>query len=558
MITSVAFFAIMLLPVAMAQTIPGEEDFTNSTGPTAHTSLDITTLQSYKIDPKITEDMLRLESDDPPLTVEFGVAFDELHLIIFGYEDHIRPQYVEFLEDLEITVLGVVGNVLEVSIHPSQEDRLDEIKKQLGIMYPDVDIDLTISPGLIYVDTITKTSTVNTAIPNGLGSLSNTIDVSNNATLNSITVSITVNHEDHDENYIKLTPPNENAITLFSRERGHADGVQTFTYSSTTNSHLAKLVGKNISGDWLLNVRDAYRGSDRGTLQSWSLTFDATPTATTSDNSNTNGDETTNENLLEQFFNLIFGDISCNNLRDDCVPKVAGQYISYIGRTGTERHSSIGLGGLNTTDGVEGFIISGHAPGHGNVGKVIAHELTDTDGNVQYTKPLGVVVINNGNITSSGYFKADVAFVEYPKECVVTETQLCYGETNNYKETVKPFEIFKSNGNTYTVTSYDSYPTRNTAVNAIGSGTQTLFSGTINDNFQAVQTEDGYTYVALATFNAMEGDSGGPVFSTPNTDDEVEFVGIIMGVVQKNNINYTGFVPWYKIQSDLGLQSSIP
>ena len=557
-IAVMVFFAIALLPVAIAQTMPGEDDFTNSIGPTAHTSLDITTLQSYKIHPEITKDLLRLEPGDTPLTVEFGVAYDELNLIGFGYEDHIRPQYVEFLEDLEITVLGTVGNVMEMSIHPSQEYRLDEIRKQLDVMYPNVNIKLSISPVLIYVDTTTKTSTVNTSIPNGISSLSNTINVSNNATLNSITVSITINHEDHDENYIKLTPPNGNAVTLFSRERGHADGVQTFTYSNTTNSNLAKLVGKNILGDWMLNVRDAYGGSDTGTLKSWSLTFDATPTTTTSDGSNINGNEATNENLLEQFFNLIFGDTSCNSLLDDCVPKVAGQYISYIGRNGTESHSSIGLGGLNTTSGVEGFIIAGHAVGHGSTGKVIAHELTDTDDSIQYTKPLGVVAINN-SVTSSNYLTADVAFVEYPRECIVTATQLCYGETGNYKETVKPFQVFKSNGKTYAVTSYSGYPIRNSAVNTIASATQTLLSGTINDNFQRVLLPEGhYSYVALATFNAREGDSGGPVFLTPNADDEIEFAGIIMGTVSKNDVNYTGFVPWYKIRSDLGLQSSIP
>ena len=125
---------------------------------------------------------------------------------------------------------------------------------------------------------------------------------------------------------------------------------------------------------------------------------------------------------------------------------------------------------------------------------------------------MGVVAINN-SVTSSNYLTADVAFVEYPRECVVTATQLCYGETGNYKETVKPFQVFKSNGKTYAVTSYSGYPISNSAVNTIASATQTLLSGTINDNFQRVLLPEGhYSYVALATFNAREGDSGGPVF----------------------------------------------
>lgn len=63
-----------------------------------------------------------------------------------------------------------------------------------------------------------------------------------------MTVSITVDHEDHDEMYMKLSGPDGIEKIIFTRECGHADGVQTFTYSSTTNTDLARLTGTDIFG----------------------------------------------------------------------------------------------------------------------------------------------------------------------------------------------------------------------------------------------------------------------------------------------------------------------
>jgi len=553
--------SIMLLGLgeASAQIVPGQEDFTG-TGPTGHV-FDITTLESYRHFPEITRDMLMVGHGNASMTAEFGQAYDEINLIAFGYEDHIVAEHVEFLEDLDVTLLGGHGNALTIGIHPSQEDRLAEIRERLGTMYPNVEITVDVGefsyldvPTVTYTDIITKSSTVNTAIPNGGGeSISNSIQVTEHATLNSFTVDIVVDHEDHDEMYMKLIAPSGREITVFSRERGHADGVQTFTYSSTTTPGLGRLAGSDIFGTWTLNIRDAYTGSDTGTFQSWSLNFSATPVSSSSDGSSSSGGETAGENLLERFFNLIFGDTVCNSLADDCVPKVGGQYVSYIGRDDTERHSSIGLGGLNTTQGVEGFLVAGHAPGHGNVGKIIAHELTDTNNVITYTKPLGQVVINN-DARPNGLLLADIALVEYPKLCTVTEDQLCYGDTDEYRPTVKQMEIYRSNGQTYNVTDWDRMTT-NEAVNAIGFTANRLLTGTVHDDLIRVTLPDNnYAYVAVTTLAIGEGDSGAPVFTPPNSNHEVEIMGTVMGRVVIGTTTYSVVVPWNYISADLGLQ----
>lgn len=559
---AIPFFVLALLTSGMAfaqqnneQNVDNPHLPDDEIGPVGNTLLDITTLESYKLHPEITKEMLEVLPGEKPLTVDFGIAYDELNLIDYGIQEHIQEEHVEFLEELNITVFGKQGNALAISLHPSQEEQLQEITKKLESMYPNIDIQVSISPGLIYHDSITQSSIVNKPIPNGRGdSITDSIILTQSATINSMSVSIVVTHEDHDEMYMTLTTPENKVIKLFSRERGHDDGLQTFTYTSSKVSDLARLAGKDISGTWSLNVRDAYTGSDTGTLKSWSMMFDATPKTTTNDGTNSNGDETTNENLLEQFFNLIFGDTVCNSLKDDCVPKVAGQYISYIGRDNlAERHSSIGLGGLNTTDGTEGFVIAGHAPGHGNLGKLVAHELVNINSTINYTKTLGEVVINN-NGTTSNYLRADVAFVEYPKECKNTEGSLCYGYTGKYQPTVKPLEIYKSNGQTYTVTD-SAYVSRTGTVHAMGYSSNTLLSGTVFAPSQKVLTDEGFrTYLALATFAVQQGDSGGPVFTSPNDNDEVKIVGIISGSVPINDVNYGGYVRWLTVQNDLGLQ----
>ena len=359
-----------------------------------------------------------------------------------------------------------------------------------------------------------------------------------------MTLDIRINHEDHDEMRITMTPPGDKAITVFNRDTGHDDGLQTFSYTSATNADLAKLVGSNIAGVWTLNVMDVVSGSDTGTLQRWALTFDATPVTTPS-----------NENLLEQFFNAIFGDTTCNSTGDDCVPKVGGSAIHNTVGDNSKAKGSIGLGGIKTTDGREGFIISGHGVGHGDVGKIIAHDLKISNGTATYMDPLGEVVINNGPARAN-LLAADMAFVEYPTECKVTETQLCYGNTDVYKPTVRPLEIFKSNGNTYTVIGEDRFPARNDNIRAMGHTSQ-LLTGTVYDNYHRITDSEGHSIaVAMATFQSRSGDSGGPVFTPPNTDDEVNIAGAIKGAVSfGSSTEYTAYMPWYQIVADLKLKA---
>ncbi len=75
------------------------------------------------------------------------------------------------------------------------------------------------------------------------------------------------------------------------------------------------------------------------------------------------------------------------------------------------------------------------------------------------------------------------------------------------------------------------------------------------DTSQRVLTQEGFRmYLTLSTFNSKNGDSGGPVFTPPNSDGEVKIVGIISGSVPIDGENYSGYTRWSDIQRDLGLQ----
>ena len=96
---AVQFLALVLLNVpgiAFAQnTKDGTAEQQNphlpggNVGPTDNTLLDITTLESYNLHLEITKEMLEVLPGENPLTVDFGVAYDELNLIAFVHADHI-------------------------------------------------------------------------------------------------------------------------------------------------------------------------------------------------------------------------------------------------------------------------------------------------------------------------------------------------------------------------------------------------------------------------------------------------------------------------------------
>lgn len=232
--------------------------------PADYEALDITRLESYRIYPEQT--LQALESGGVPLTQELGQAYDELNLAKTGHERRLRAEYSEFLEGLNVTLLARHSDGLLVGIDPSQHERLAEIEERLGTIYPRVGIALTVSD--YYAGTVSWSSEPDVAIPNGAGSVTDSIDVAN--ATGPLTVSVTIDHEDHDELYVILVAPDGTATTIFERETGHAAGLQTFTYSSAT---YPGIMGSSAAGTWSLEVRDIYKDRDTGTLRGWSLIF---------------------------------------------------------------------------------------------------------------------------------------------------------------------------------------------------------------------------------------------------------------------------------------------
>ena len=57
-----------------------------------------------------------------------------------------------------------------------------------------------------------------------------------------------------------------------------------------------------------------------------------------------------------------------------------------------------------------------------------------------------------------------------------------------------------------------------------------------------------YTYAVIVNGSVSNGDSGGPVYTAPNSDDEVEFVGMISSGGNNNGKDIVAVTPWHKIQ----------
>ena len=105
-------------------------------------------------------------------------------------------------------------------------------------------------------------------IPDGTGlyGASDNIDVSTNATIGSISISIDMVHPRAEDLKITLMSPNRERILLHNLETDNS----TFTYNSTSHTALGSLVNTTMAGNWILLVEDYTQGG-LGTINGWSM-----------------------------------------------------------------------------------------------------------------------------------------------------------------------------------------------------------------------------------------------------------------------------------------------
>ena len=293
---------------------------------------------------------------------------------------------------------------------------------------------------------------------------------------------------------------------------------------------------------------------------------------------------TTNQNLLNEevaIDNVVINLQSPSSPLSKCLaapdkntPLVGGDRL--ITRTNTSTKpiycGTIGLGGVKTKNGKEGFVTAAHnvepgaGPAFGNTGIWVGHKIV---GGVVHT-PLGRVdtmpfiwdfVIDknerlaaNKNKSGTDTALADAAFVEYPQStCARRWNPECF--EYNYKKTVTPMRILNNNGNNYRV-EQSQLPTVGLRVRSIGASTQRERSGSVASGKMLATSPNRpsfYLYLYTQNIAALGGDSGGPVYTTP-VSGKVKMVGIHKGAIPAGGIVYGALVSWEDVAKTLNLE----
>jgi hypothetical protein len=220
-----------------------------------------------------------------------------------------------------------------------------------------------------------------------------------------------------------------------------------------------------------------------------------------------------------------FTEESCTGRGVACDPMVGGIEIQPQGTTASTMNI-----GVTDSSSHPGFLISGHGANCQNQIGVYQPYAVWTP-----TRNVGTVTIN-----PTGTRYSDSAFV-----------QLNTGYSADPK-------IFKTGSSTYTVVGKKTSSLTPVGTSVRMSGT---FSGETTGTIQAkgVGITNGYSCgpelrsQILTNYNSVAGDSGAPIFSTPDGSNNVYLYGIHVGTAKFGSSTYRVYSPWEAIQSELGV-----
>ena len=221
-----------------------------------------------------------------------------------------------------------------------------------------------------------------------------------------------------------------------------------------------------------------------------------------------------------------------------------------IGRDFIAQCGTITLGGLETTDGTRGFVASAHVIAHSTA----PFDYTNTDIPVGYRKDenyklqhlLGTVFRMPTLYTegTTQTISVDAAFVAYPHPktpgCSLTwsgdgeEFCLSVGASDTYIDRLVPLTVRGANGASHTVVG-SKEPTADLAVQAFGSVSGVPIKGTTTGHRMLTQniTDKNYAYNYVTVGDSgRAGDSGSPVYTTPDAAGNVHIVGIAVGLAR--------------------------
>ena len=253
--------------------------------------------------------------------------------------------------------------------------------------------------------------------------------------------------------------------------------------------------------------------------------------------------------------------------------------------------STITLGGIETTDGTRGFVMSGHGADNNRTPFQTPDNTyfsRDWDENSydwdkeSYQVIKGVLgkVFKMPRIRTEGIGKvvvADAAFIAYPRSntlgCSVTwryeNKTYCFDTgQGEYTETIGPLTIRGRGNDVYKVVG-SRQPTKGLEVNLTGSVTG------VHEDIRVVSTEvlsrrkgergnHFYSYVVVASnangsdTGTISGDSGSPIYTVPDENDAVQIVGIYRGHTTGIGIRSLVFYSWDDVTEALDLKPLSP
>ena len=251
--------------------------------------------------------------------------------------------------------------------------------------------------------------------------------------------------------------------------------------------------------------------------------------------------------------------------------------------------ATLTLGGLTTTDGTKGAVVSGHSAVM-NSRNIQSYKRTDAlffgDSRELIVKDLPPVFIGKvmrvptprqmGNFKN--FFDADAAFVAYPSlaasNCSLTwredETNTTFCLDLGHGEQIEPVTPLAIRGK------------KGAVYNVIGSQKQTkglevMFSGSRSGVAEGYKIKDDtpkltgvtlgrvdgtgsvtYTYLFGGGRPSQGGDSGSPVYTIPDEDGNVHIVGILRGFTVIAGERFTAFNSWEDVEKELDLQPISP
>ncbi len=225
--------------------------------------------------------------------------------------------------------------------------------------------------------------------------------------------------------------------------------------------------------------------------------------------------------------------------------------------------STLTVGGVHTRDGRRGFVMSAHAIDPENLRAtkgLIAGELdSEGDGKRFLGKVSGMPFVWKENLKGDSekesVILADAAFVEepYSNDCLhlvreeaaavvpapggtSSKKDLCFGY--EYVERVEAKRIRGERGSLYTVTGVE-VPVAGDRIRVSGAAQgeiagSTISSGRVIGDLLFTNGASGvHSYVFVYTGSlTQDGDSGAPVYTEPNAENEVEIVGLHVGTMK--------------------------